>query len=548
MCGSGIEERSNWNAFGKASYFLSTQKLGSHSFVAGFDTFKETRKNDNFQSGTSYRVQATRTIINGTAIFPVFTSDGNTYIEWLPLVNPSVGNDIRTYSFFLNDQWRLNPRLSFNVGVRYDKNNSKDQSGYKVVDDDAFSPRLGATWDVSGDGKWRVNAGFARYVMGVNTAIVDAGSSGGRTATYSYRYLGPAVNTEATGPYLTAAQALPIIFDWFNANGGTTRATRTAPSIPGVTTKVGDGINAPNSDEYTIGVAREIGNKGAVRLDYVYRDYRDFYGDFRDMTTGKVSDPTGRQFDLIIVNNTNTIDRSYKGLSGQASYRFTRDLQVGGNYTLSWARGNFEGEDSGSGPVRASANDFPEYREEEWNYPEGYTNGDQRHKVRAWVNYALPLPEGLGRFDLGLLQRFDSSTGYDNTITVNPTPYVTNPGYITPTTSVTYYLSERGELRRDDIFRTDLSFNWQHRLPGLAKGQVFFRGVVTNLFNHQRIDGFNTTILRRDTNSAYAAFNPFTETPVQGVHWDYGPQYGQVTGTSDYQTPRELNFSIGFRF
>ena len=308
------------------------------------------------------------------------------------------------------------------------------------------------TWDVRGDGKWRLNAGLARYVVGVNTAIVDAGSSGGRTATYSYRYLGPAINTAAAGPYVTADTALPQLFAWFNANGGTNLPTRTAPSIPGVTTKVAEGIKAPNSDEYSIGIAREIGNKGALRVDYVYRDYRDFYGDYRDMSTGKVSDPTGRVFDLVVVDNTNTIDRSYKGLSGQASYRFTPDLQVGGNYTLSWARGNFEGEDSGSGPVRASANDFPEYRREEWNYPEGYTNGDQRHKVRGWFNYALPVPEGLGRIDVGVLQRFDSSTGYDNTITVNPTPYMTNPGYISPTTSVTYYLSERGDLRRDGIY------------------------------------------------------------------------------------------------
>jgi outer membrane receptor protein involved in Fe transport len=117
---------------------------GSHSLVAGFDTFKETRKNDNYQSGTSYRVQATRSIINGQEIFPVFTSDGNTYIEWLPLVNQSVCNDIRTYSVFLNDQWRLNDRFSFNIGVRYDKNSSKDQSGFKVVDDDAISPRAWA--------------------------------------------------------------------------------------------------------------------------------------------------------------------------------------------------------------------------------------------------------------------------------------------------------------------------------------------------------------------------------------------------------------------
>jgi hypothetical protein len=139
-----------------------------------------------------------------------------------------------------------------------------------------------------------------------------------------------------------------------------------------------------------VGVAREIGNKQAVRVDYVYRDYRDFYGDFRDTTTGRVADSTGRQFDLVVVDNTNTIDRSYKGLSTQVSYRPSRDLQVGGNYTLSWARGNFEGEDSGSGPVRAIADDFPEYRQESWNYPVGYTNGDQRHKVRGWFNYAAP--------------------------------------------------------------------------------------------------------------------------------------------------------------
>jgi hypothetical protein len=311
---------------------------------------------------------------------------------------------------------------------------------------------------------------------------------------------------------------------------------------------VGEGIKAPNSDEYSIGLAREIGNKGAFRVDYVYRDYRDFYGDFRDMSTGKVSDPTGREFDLIIVRNTNTIDRSYKGLSAQASYRANRDLQVGGNYTLSWAEGNFEGEDSGSGPVRASANDFPEYRREEWNFPVGYTNGDQRHKVRAWFNYALPIPEGLGSLDVGLLQRYDSSTGYDNTMTVDPRPYVQNPGYINPTSSVTYYLSGRGELRRDNIFRTDLSVNWSLRLPGLARGQLFLRAIVTNLFNHQRIDGFNTTILRRDNDSRFAAFNPFTETPVQGVHWDFGPEYGQVTGPGSYQAPREFSFSVGMRF
>ena len=65
----------------------------------------------------------------------------------------------------------------------------------------------------------------------------------------------------------------------------------------------------------------------------------------------------------------------------------------------------------------------------------------------------------------------------------------------------------------------------------MPKARLFFRGVVNNLFNLHGIDGFNTTVQTASSNSTYIAFNPFTETPVQGVHWDFGPEYGKVTGT-----------------
>lgn len=548
VCGSGLEERDNWNAFAKGSYFLSTNRFGSHSFVAGFDTYKETRKNDNYQSGSSYRIQSSSAIIQGTTVYPVLKNDRTTYVDWLPLVNKSVGNDIRTYSVFLNDTWRYNSRFTFNIGVRYDKNNSKDQTGFKVVDDDAFSPRLGATWDVLGDGSWIVNGGFARYVMGVSTAIVDAGSAGGRTATFSYFYNGPNINTDPNAPLMTAAQALPIVFNWFNGAGGTSMATRTAPSVPGVTTKVGDGIVAPNSNEYSVGIARRLGAKGAMRIDYVYRDYRDFYGDFRNTGTGKVTDSTGRTYDLVVVNNTNTVDRSYKGLSTQVSYRLWPDLQLGGNYTLSWDKGNFTGEDEGSGPIRSNVDDFPEYRQASWNYPVGYNPSDQRNKVRVWASYRAPLPASVGTVDVGLVQRYDTGEAFSADGGVDPRPYVTNPGYTTPPSSVTYYFGPRGDLRTDNIWRTDLSFTWEWPLPFYKKGRTFVRGVVNNLFNHQRLDGVDDTVLTRTNNSAYQAFNPFTTTPIEGVHWDKGPLWGQPTGTGSYQIPREFYFSLGFRF
>ena len=553
VCGGGwLEHRDNWDGFGKASYFLSTKHSGSHNIVGGFDRFREQRKNNNWQSGSTYRVQATSVIIDGNGnLFPVFNSNNSTFIEYLPLVAESVGNDIRTYSTFVNDAWQLNSRLSFNLGVRYDRNSSRDQTGLPVVKDSQWSPRLAMSWDVAGNGRWIVNTGFARYVMAVSTALVDAGSAGGRTATYSYNYQGPAINTGSSGPYLTAAQALPMLFNWFQSNGGLSRTTRNAPTIPGVTTQVGKSTVAPNSDEFTIGVAHDINRgRGTWRVDYVYRKYADMYGDFRDTTTGRVADPTGKLFDLVIVKNTPDARRDYQGATANASYR-VKSMLIGGNYTLSRSRGNIAGEDSGSGPIRASINDFPEYREQRWNTPYGYAMNDQRHKMRLWLSYAVPVAQRFGEMNAGLVQRLDSSLPYDANASINTQPYVTNPGYLSPPSTVTYYFTGRGALRFDDIWTTDASFNWTKTLPGQRKARVFFRGVLTNLFNRSGQVGGDSTVFTSTapgTVTGLVAFNPFTSTPVEGTNWVKSSNFGRPSAPGDYQVPRTVSFSLGLRF
>jgi hypothetical protein len=550
VCGGGwLERRDNWDAFGKISYFLSTGKAGSHSLVGGFDRFQEKRKNNNWQSGSSYRIQATSSIIDASgSLFPVFNSNNSTYIEYLPLVADSLGNKIRTSSSFINDAWHYNDRLSFNLGLRFDLNRSSDQTGLPVVKDSKWSPRLAVSWDLDADRKWIVNAGYARYVMAMSTAIVDAGSAGGRTATYSYFYQGPAINTGA-GSYLTAAQALPILFDWFFANGGLARATRTAPSIPGFTTQVGSSLKAPNANEYTVGLAHEIGG-GTWRVDYVQRTYADMYGDFRNITTGKVTDPTGRAFDLTTVKNTPDASRDYKGVTANVTYRL-RSMLLGGNYTLSWSRGNVDGENSGSGPIRATINDFPEYRQQRWNTPYGYSPNDQRHKVRMWLSYLVPDAHHLGSVTLGLVQRLDSALPFDANQIIDTRPYVTNPGYITPPSSVTYYFSGRNGLRFDNIWTTDLSLYWSKKAPKMEKAETFFRGIVSNIFNNSGQLGGDSTVLTAaspGTAVGLQPFNPFTTTPVEGVNYLKSSSFGKPSGTTDYQTPRTFNFSIGIRF
>jgi hypothetical protein len=56
----------------------------------------------------------------------------------------------------------------------------------------------------------------------------------------------------------------------------------------------------------------------------------------------------------------------------------------------------------------------------------------------------------------------------------------------------------------------------------------------------------NSQIL--DSRNGLASFNPFTETPVEGVHYAKGPNFGKPTSEADLQPPRTFQFSVGFRF
>jgi hypothetical protein len=548
VCPDYANEMNNWDAYVKVNYFASTKSTGSHNIVAGFDAFNDMRKNNQNSSASYYRVQATGAVIDGLSIYPIF-KPSTTYVEWLPVFEKTQGSELRTYSAFVNDVWRLNNRLTINLGLRYDKNNIRDQGADPVAENGMFSPRVGATFDLAGDGRWLANVGFGRYVGTFITQVADAASAAGRQASYSFLYQGPTVNGAATGPYLNSYDALQVLFDWWNATGGPNRATRNSPTIPGVNTAVSPDVTPATTDEYTVGVAHALGAKGSVRVDFVYRTFGGIYGDFLDMTTGVVTDPrSGQQFNLDVVNNTNSVERDYKGVSIQFSRRMSKGLQLGANYMLSFTRGSIEAENSASVTTFASANSYPEYRQASWNYPVGYLNGDQRHKVRVWGTYQLPVPRPAGTFDLGFMQRYDSGLPYDLSMSTDSKSYVANPGYLTPPSTVTYYVSGRGEYRFDGAWRTDLSVTWNHSIPKWARAQLFCRFVVNNVFNSQALTSFNTTILGKSNDSTLTAFNPFTTTPVEGVNWKKGPTFGQPVSPGSYQSPRDFNVSVGFRF
>ncbi len=128
--------------------------------------------------------------LNGTFIFrtdlPFNASDFRTYPERLSVRVPGpLNRDQRAHfaAFFVQDKWHMNSRTTLSLGVRYDlevsplleANNPafSDPNAYPV-DRNNVGPRVGLTYDVSGDGKAAVRGGYGRFYDKTHFELISA--------------------------------------------------------------------------------------------------------------------------------------------------------------------------------------------------------------------------------------------------------------------------------------------------------------------------------------------------------------------------------------
>lgn len=571
------EARDNEDILVKGTYFLSTSGFGSHNIVLGYDHFAGSRKANNYQSGSNYRLFTTGTIRQNGDIFPVIGS--NTYIYYTPIDTLSKGSDALTHSVFLNDAWRVSDRLSANLGVRYDKNSAADSRGVITAKDSAFSPRLALQFDVTGKGNAKLGASYARYVGGIQETLLDSASNAGQPSVFIWYYStvpgGPAatpINSPAGSTLVTRAAALQQVFNWFFAQGCPNLTTCRVPldyaSVSGLSRQIpADGLTTPYANEYTVGVSGSLGQL-SYRADVVRREFKDSYYTLLNIGTGKASDIVGNQYDVGIQGNTNDLVRNYTGLQTQFQYRTGR-LTMTANWTWSHTLGNNDGEAGNSGPTPSLFAAYPEYKDPAWNNPSGDLATDQRHRIRIFGSYDLPfIPQKIGTMSVGLVQSYDTGAPYGAVGAVRSSTFVTNPGYQTRPATSTYYYTARDAFRTDDIKRTDLSLNFATKIGPV---EIFVQPQVLNVFNNQGKVAVNTTIRTNVSagGGTYAAFNPFTTAPTQGLsgsgsNWDYArvgtctsanPNaagcallFGTARNSLDYQLPRTFQATVGIRF
>ena len=552
FCGVCDPEERNNSTYGvKGTYYLATRALGTHNIVVGYENWAESRLSNNYQSASNYGLITYSEVTRNSAGVVTPTIAAGDLIGYFPIDQLSKGSDFVTDSFFINNKWDFNRHLQFNLGVRYDVNDGKDSLGVTRADDKLLSPRLGVMYDVGGDGRIRLNASYSKYVNRIAETIGGSASPAGTPALLYYYYDGPTISG------LPTFDAFAQVFQWFDSVGGIGGADDdylVFASIPGVNNQIRESLISPSVDEMTVGAGFQIGANGFFRADYIHRDWNDFFVTVANREIGTVTASTGT-FDLKLIENTNELTREYDAVQLQAAYRLFQRLNLGANYTWSETVGNQTGQTGGSGPIADETSApfaYPELKQYAQFNPIGFLPQDQTHKVRAWASWDQPTP--IGVFGLSVLQRFDSGTPYSAIGTIDVRPFVAESildEYAQVPSGMNYYFSDRGGFRWDDVTATDVALNYN--LP-IQRAAFFAQLELINAFNEDAVVGGNTTILTASQDSSLTAFNPFTETPVEGVNWVRGSNFGKPTQPTtaltqgSYQLPRTYRVSVGFRF
>lgn len=531
------EDRNNEQIFGALSYFLTTG-LGSHDLKGGVERFTVTRTGGNSQTSTDYvyytgyQVSAPGVpVLADGRLVPVFVP-GQSFIGWWVATRGAV-LDITTDSFFINDRWDVNPRLSLSLGLRHEQVNSEATGGVNAVDTTTTVPRLGASFDPLANGKFKFDVTYAHYAGRYNPSVLGRNSPVGNPALLYGYYNGPA----GSGRNF-AAGFDPANYVFYYA------------SVPTGNQFVEDGLSSPINKEFSVAAGMALPRGGWSKLSFVMRDLTNVIEDFITIDQGcseiVFEGVEAGCFDNVVLKNTDTPIREYQALQLQANYGIMRNWTIEGNYTRQLKNhGNYEGE-AGQAIVQSPLGNRPEIQSPREN-PYGRLNLYQRDRVRLWTTYDLGLGRA-GNLTAGLIWRYDSPQVFSFATTTLRTAAQLNrnPGYknVAPLgqANQALFYGERGAGTFNEatsLFDISLSYG----LPIFRSIEPWIKFDIRNALNDDS-QTFGTTSI-----TAVSAANGGT-LDSDGLPTTFTPQatFGAPRSSNDYVIPREYFVSAGIRF
>jgi hypothetical protein len=294
-----------------------------------------------------------------------------------PLVIPDANNSY--VAAYLQDDWRVSPSLTFNLGLRYELDTDvKNISGFKDInplvrpflrgtrgrDKNNFAPRVGFNWSPGG-GRVSLHGGYGVYYDRVTLEVISLERGlDGRALPIEVRAGNiffippPCLFNPACGQFPPPAPTLASPFTGFVLPG----------AGAGGINIIDNGLQNPMVQQTNIGVQQEFARRYVVRADYLHNFGTHF---IIGRAIGQVFNPVVGGPD-VVKNIESSVKTKYDGLLLSFEKRYADHFQFRASYTLSKAF-NYANDDQipfSNGPVDPN-NLQLEY---------GPTPNDQRHR------------------------------------------------------------------------------------------------------------------------------------------------------------------------
>ena len=518
------EERNNQQLTASLTRMLSSRRGGSHDVKGGFEYFVSTRVGGNSQTSTGYVFQTdykldanARPEIDATGhLIPRFVPGTSRLQIWQPLRGATI--DLTTASLFLNDHWVAAPRLTFDLGLRYEHVGSSATGAIKSVDVQTLVPRMAGTFDLTGDGRTILQGTYAHYAGKYNDVQFSRDTNVGNPDRYVVQYTGPAGEGRSFAPGFDPANY----------------TTTVSGTFPTANVLFADDLSSPLTKELSVALARVIGRQGWARATYVNRKASDFVEDFITVADGRTSisrNGVNTTFDNSVYRNTDLAHRDYQAVDFQSAYRFRPSLSVNGQWTVQLQNdGNFEGEAASNPAIPSLIGDYPEIYVAERSFPVGRLDDFQRHKVRVWANYSFDLSQ-FGRIDVAPLYRYNSARTFSlvaASVALTAQQTASNPGYARLPASQPVFFGARGSQEFEDYTLFDLGVTYG--VPVWQSLRPWVKLEVLNLFNNQQLISWDTSVTA-DLNGPKDA---------NGLPLNYitGANFGKATSNVNFARPR----------
>jgi len=527
-----------------ATYYVSAG--GEHQIKAGVQSEKI---GNDVQSGYN----ADRIIYYAGRTYTAVAGPRTGTYGYFRLLNISTLGAVssRNTALFVQDQWRVNQRLTLNVGLRTEHEAVPNfGEGQATAIDFGFgqklAPRIGVTYDPFADGLTKIYGSFGKYFDVMKYELPRGSFGGDKWVDYYYTWDNPnfevntaancatKTNTLSERPACAAGTFIEALDRRHNsaANGGE---------------GIDPNLKPMEENEYQLGVTRELGNRFrnvVVGARYIRKNLVRTIEDVGvlecDATAScgevfYIANP-GEGITLSLANAPGVpafpkAKRQYDGVEFTMERRFASNWGVSGSYTYSRLYGNYSGLASSdeNGRTSPNVNRFFDAIQNSYDLNGravfGRLGTDRPHQFKGQFLYRFPWNTTLGlneRIASGIPVSEEASVGAD----------------------VPFFPFGRGNLGRTPAFnQTDLSL-WQDVQMGRTGFQV---GVtILNLFDQD-------IVTRRYTTRTVGAFDLSNEEFFAG-----GLNYDALLKTVDpdvkfnqanqWQAPREVRLTLKFQF